>query len=97
MPRYGAPTPRHKLKWEANLRSGAMDNYGEAEAALVDLLLLAEGDAFVGKFTSNLDRIAYSLIAARKGGLAPYQSLDSKWCNDWARNAGTSVFGTFFC
>jgi len=32
-----------KLKWEANLRSGQMDNYAEAQAALVDLLLLAEG------------------------------------------------------
>jgi len=86
-----------KSKWEANLRSGALDNFGEAQAALVDLLLMSEGDAFVGKFTSNLDRIAYSLLAASKGGLVPYMSLDSKWCNDWGRNAGTSKFGTFFC
>ncbi len=38
-------------KWEANLKDGTMDNYMEAQAALTDLLLMAEGDMFVGKFT----------------------------------------------
>jgi hypothetical protein len=86
-----------KLKWEANLRNGNLDNYAEAQAALVDLLLMAEGDAFVGKFTSNLDRIAFSLLVAKQQGMVPYVSLDSKWCQDWARNAGSSIYGTFFC
>ena len=40
-----------KRKWEANLKDGLMDNFAEAQAALTDLLLLAEGDMFVGKFT----------------------------------------------
>jgi hypothetical protein len=86
-----------KHKWEANLRDGSMDNYAEAQAALVDLSLMAEGDAFVGKFTSNLDRIAFSLLVAKQQGLVPYVSLDSKWCQDWARNAGSSIYGQFFC
>jgi len=55
------------------------------------------GDMFVGKFTSNLDRIAFSLLAAAKQGLVPFVSLDSNWCSDWARNAGKSVFGNFYC
>lgn len=63
----------------------------------MDLLLLSEGDGFIGKFTSNLDRIAYSLMAARAGGILPFVSLDSAWCSDWGRNAGESVFGRFFC
>eukprot|EP00614_Pseudopedinella_elastica_P031730 CAMPEP_0172619946 /NCGR_PEP_ID=MMETSP1068-20121228/98764_1 /TAXON_ID=35684 /ORGANISM="Pseudopedinella elastica, Strain CCMP716" /LENGTH=484 /DNA_ID=CAMNT_0013426977 /DNA_START=198 /DNA_END=1655 /DNA_ORIENTATION=+ len=84
-------------KWEANLRRGVMDNHLEAQNALIDLLLLAEGDAFVGKFTSNLDRIAFALLAARAKGLVPYVSLDSQWCSDWARAAGSSIYGTFYC
>lgn len=74
-----------------------MDNYGEAQAALMDLHLMSMGDAFVGKFTSNLDRIAYSMLAARKEGLAPFVSLDSMWCSDWGRKTGKSQFGEFYC
>ena len=58
---------------------------------------MAEGDAFVGKFTSNLDRIAYSLLASQRHGMAPYVSLDSKWCSDWARKTGSSIYGEFYC
>ena len=51
-----------------------------------------------GKFTSNLDRIAYSLMCARRGGLAPYYSLDgSAWCADWGQLAGKSDYGVFKC
>ena len=60
-------------------------------------LRFLSGDAFVGKFTSNLDRIAFSLLSASKQGLVPFVSLDSSWCSDWARNAGKSVFGDFYC
>ena len=111
-----------------------MDNYDEAQAALTDLLLLAEADGFVGKFvsqnvvdarsprmhepempsttclapdhhrtkqpttqTSNLDRIAYSMMAVRAGGYLPVISLDSVWCADWGARAGRSKFGEFFC
>jgi hypothetical protein len=86
-----------KILWEDKLRSSTMDNFAEVQSALVDLLLLAEGDAFVGKFTSNLDRIAYALLSAGKRGLAPYVSLDSTWCMDWGSPVGTSIFGKFMC
>jgi hypothetical protein len=74
-----------------------MDNFGEAEAALVDLLLMSEGTGFVGKFTSNLDRIAYALMAAKGGGYYPLVSLDSKWCADWGAKAGHGRYGDFYC
>ena len=74
-----------------------MDNFREAEAALVDLLLMSQADGFVGKFTSNLDRIAYSLMSARAGGLMPVVSLDSKWCADWGAKAGSGDYGEFYC
>jgi len=84
--------------WEENMRLGKLDNFLEAQGVITDLLLMAEGDAFVGKFTSNLDRIAYSLMCARRGGLAPYYSLDgSAWCADWGQLAGKSDYGVFKC
>ena len=58
---------------------------------------MAEASGFVGKFTSNLDRIAYALMAARAGCYPPFHSLDSSWCSDWGRAAGRSTHGTFFC
>ncbi len=91
------PSPRAQIRWEQNLKAGVMDNFKEAQSALVDLHLLAEGDAFVGKFTSNLDRIAFSLLSARQKGLVPYMSLDSKWCSDWGRKVGKSIHGDFYC
>ena len=47
------------------LRNGKVDGYAEGWAAALDLLLLGESAALVGKFTSNLDRIAYALMSAR--------------------------------
>ena len=56
-----------------------------------DVLLMASGDAFVGKFTSNLDRNAFALMAGRLNGcMPPYVSLDSTWCygGKWTNLAG---------
>ncbi len=63
----------------------------------MDMLLMSEADALVGKFTSNVDRLAFSLLVARRNGLVHYISLDSAWCADWGEPAGHSAMGTFFC
>ena len=52
-------------------------------SALVDLLLLTETDAFVGHFLSNLSRLAVEMMAAKKGYLPPYVSMDGPWCPHW--------------
>ncbi|KAH8059750.1 hypothetical protein JL721_9167 [Aureococcus anophagefferens] len=74
-----------------------------------DLLLLARCDGFVGKFTSNLSRLAFALMAARKRCMVPYVSLDSFFCAggggrsvDSSRNAARDpdsnrVMGVFPC
>ena len=49
---------------------------------LEDLALLAAGDCFVGKFTSNLDRLAYALLVTARQTRAPYASLDTAWSKD---------------
>jgi hypothetical protein len=74
-----------------------LDSYLEAENLIIDIMMLSEGDAFVGKFTSNIDRISFALMCARKGGLLPYTSLDSSWCFDFGVKAGETPMGRFNC
>ena len=49
---------------------------------LIDAALLGECHGFVGKFSSSLSRLAYSLMATRGGVdcLQPFVSLDIPWC-----------------
>ena len=78
---------------EQQIKLGMVDGYRDALDAMVDVLLLAECDALVGKFSSNIDRIAYSLMSVRRGGggggarvcLPPYISTDHPWCSDYSK------------
>jgi hypothetical protein len=79
------------------LKKGEIDAYLEAQNVIIDIMLLSEGDAFVGKFSSNIDRIAFALLSAKKKGLSPYTSLDSKWCFDFGQQAGQTKLGPFRC
>jgi len=64
----------------------------------MDLALLGSGDAFVGKFTSNIDRIAYALQYANAKTYTPYVSLDAPWCFDFGVRSGRTIDGgDFFC
>ncbi|KAH8086218.1 hypothetical protein JL720_7423 [Aureococcus anophagefferens] len=62
--------------------AGVVDAAEEFAAVLVDVTVLSDCDAFVGKFTSNLDRLAYALLVFRRQTLAPYASLDTAWSKD---------------
>ena len=75
------------------------DARADARAVLDDLFLLAACDGFVGKFTSNVARLAFALGNAWKGGdcVAPFDSLDATWCADFGRLTGDSVNGKFLC
>ena len=64
-----------------------VESWTEFYGFTVDLNLLAACDGFVGKFTSNLARIAFALMAARHQCMLPYVSLDSYYC---AGGAGKS-------
>ena len=68
-------------------------------AIIDDLFLPAAADGFVGKFTSNLGRLALALSNAWKGGdcVVPFDSLDASWCNDFGRRTGKSIHGDFLC
>ena len=62
--------------------------YRMALLAALDAHLLARTHVLVGKFTSGLFRVAYSLGAARRGALLPFVSLDAPWCADYGIPAG---------
>ena len=47
-----------------------------------DIEMLANASAFVGTFTSALNRVAFQLSFSRKGYVMPFVSLDIPWC--WA-------------
>jgi len=49
----------------------------DAHDFLLDMFLLADTDGFVGKFSSNLDQIAYALGLGQTGCATPYASLDA--------------------
>ena len=52
----------------------------------------AEADAFVGKFTSNMDRLVFALMSGRRGGcVPPYASIDSRWCFDFGVRSGRTL------
>lgn len=52
---------------EQLLSGGSVDGHEDATSVMVDLLLLASCDVLIGKFSSNIDRLAYSLMAVRRG------------------------------
>ena len=77
---------------------GSFDSFGALQTTLADMVIMGRCDGLVGKFTSNVDRIAYSLMSARAGEPVPYISLDkSAWCHDYGNWVGASVYGAFKC
>ena len=56
--------------------------------ATLEMLLLAHADLFVGKFTSNIFRAAYSLRAAQCDCAPLFASLDAPMCFDYGVRAG---------
>ena len=78
----GAAMKAHGVKQlEEGLGLGIVDAGLEFRAYMLDMYLLAEGSAFLGAFTSNAARLAYSLMSSgTEGCLKPYVSFDINWC-----------------
>lgn len=68
----------------------------EFQEVLTDIHLLSDVDGFIGKFTSNVDRIAYALNVGRRGCAVPFVSLDAFWCNDYGMEKGKTATGAAF-
>ena len=83
---------RQKARVEHLIAAGKLNGYDEGLGALLDMELLARCDAFVGKFTSNMDRLVFALMSGRRGGcVPPYASIDSRWCFDFGVRSGRTL------
>ena len=68
------------------IAAGVVDAGNEFEEAMVSSYLLAEADGFVGGFSSNAARVAYSLMSSGSTGcLKPYDSFDINWCGAFGK------------
>ena len=81
--------------WDARIRRwtkrGEYErSHDEAWLASLDAFLLARSDAFIGKFTSNLFRAAYSLASGACRCFPPFVSLDAPWCFDYGMLSGSN-------
>ena len=91
---------RSRVRVEKLIKTAALDGFEEGWSAARDVLLMARADGFIGKFTSNMDRMVIALMSALKGGcLPPFVSLDSNWCFDHGLDAGfnTQSSSAFQC
>ena len=84
---------KHKiLQIEEGLASGVVDAGVEFRAYMVDMYLLAQGSAFLGGFSSNAARLAYSLMSAgTEGCLKPFLSADINWCFAFGKNGNDII------
>ena len=55
-------------------------SWAEFYSFMTDVQLLADCDGLVGKFTSNMDRVVYALMAGRARCHRPFVSLDAAFC-----------------
>lgn len=65
------------------LKEGSINGCREAFECSMDIFLLAQCSAFIGKFSSNIDRLAYNLMFAGAGRHLPHVSMDNEWCFDY--------------
>ena len=81
---------QHYRKIDDAIAAGVVDAGNEFEEAMISAYLLAESDGFIGGFSSNAARVAYSMLAAGpKGCLKPYDSFDINWCGAFGKGGPT--------
>eukprot|EP00924_Labyrinthula_sp_SR-Ha-C_P016018 snap_masked-scaffold_4-processed-gene-16.16-mRNA-1 protein AED:1.00 eAED:1.00 QI:0/0/0/0/1/1/4/0/1358 len=81
------------------LKSAGFEPFAEMIDFLADLYILGKyTHGIVGKFTSNMDRIAVGYSAFQHKCLHPVISLDAPWCFDFGIQSGRSYTGQqFYC
>ena len=62
--------------------AGLLNSNKDVETILLDVELLAQADYLISAFSTNVARLAYELMVARRGCLPPFVSLDIPWCHN---------------
>ena len=76
-------------KIDIAIEKGMVDAGNEFDEAMISQYMLGEADGFIGGFSSNAARIAYSMMAAGPTGCAkPYDSFDLNWCGAFGKGGG---------
>jgi hypothetical protein len=79
----------HYRKIDDAIYAGKVDAGNEFDEAMISYYLLSEADGFVGGFSSNAARIAYSMMAAGPTGcIKPFDSFDLNWCAAFGKGGG---------
>ena len=60
--------------------AGLSNSNADVETILTDVELLAQADYLISAFSTNVARLAYELMVARRGCAPPFVSLDIPWC-----------------
>ena len=60
--------------------AGLSNSNVDVETILTDVELLAQADYLISAFSTNVARLAYELMVARRGCASPFISLDIPWC-----------------
>ncbi|KAJ1470907.1 hypothetical protein T484DRAFT_1917060 [Baffinella frigidus] len=82
---------------EYRLSLGYVDGAAVSDATVLDLLLLAHADFFVGGFGSHFSRLALELSVAMKGRVPPYASVDYPYCFHFLEKRPIGPYPPQFC
>lgn len=76
-------------KIDIAIEKGIVDAGNEFDEAMISAYMLGESDGFIGGFSSNAARIAYSMMASGPTGcIKPFDSFDLNWCNAFGKGGG---------
>jgi hypothetical protein len=67
------------LELDRRLLRNLVDRRYVSEATLIDMLLLASCDSFVGSLDSQMSRVALMLMSARLGRIPHFASVNNPW------------------
>jgi hypothetical protein len=70
------------LELDRRLLRNLVDRRYVSEATLIDIMLLASCDAFVGSLDSQMSRVALMLMSARLGRVPPFASVNNPWSHN---------------
>ena len=80
----------HYRKIDDAIAAGVVDAGEEFEEAMISAYLLSESDGFIGGFSSNAARMAYSMLASGSNGcIKPFDSFDLNWCGAFGKGGET--------
>jgi len=74
-----------------------LDGGLEGQTIVQEIEMLASADAFIGQFSGNVDRVAFTLMADRLGMIPPYVSMDIAWCSHWGHERRFHNGKYYFC